>query len=318
MTTTPADAARPARTDVRPGAPGGSQTGGGMDLGHRSSGRALKDAIARVVMWASFGLAMVPLVWILYTVATKGISLILQARWWTNSQRNVNSTDVGGGAIHAIQGTVIQAGVTAVIAVPIGILTAIYLVEYGRGRLARTVTFMVDILTGVPSIVAALFIYAVWVTTFGFQRVGFAVCLALVLLMVPVVVRSTEEMLKLVPNELREASYALGVPKWVTITRIVLPTAFSGIITGVLLGLARIMGETAPLLILGPYTKGIATNLFGGLMPTLPTMINQDRTELGIAPAVERMWATALTLILLVLLLNVAGRLIARLGSVQR
>jgi len=289
-----------------------------MDLGHRSSGRALKDAIARVVMWASFGLAMVPLVWILYTVATKGISLILQARWWTNSQRNVNSTDVGGGAIHAIQGTVIQAGVTAVIAVPIGILTAIYLVEYGRGRLARTVTFMVDILTGVPSIVAALFIYAVWVTTFGFQRVGFAVCLALVLLMVPVVVRSTEEMLKLVPNELREASYALGVPKWVTITRIVLPTAFSGIITGVLLGLARIMGETAPLLILGPYTKGIATNLFGGLMPTLPTMINQDRTELGIAPAVERMWATALTLILLVLLLNVAGRLIARLGSVQR
>jgi len=177
---------------------------------------------------------------------------------------------------------------------------------------------MVDILTGVPSIVAALFVYAVWVTTFGFQRVGFAVSLALVLLMVPVVVRSTEEMLKLVPNELREASYALGVPKWVTITRIVLPTAFSGIITGVLLGLARIMGETAPLLILGPYTKGIATNLFSGLMPTLPMMINQDRTELGIAPAVERMWATALTLILIVLLLNVAGRLIARLGSVQR
>ena len=320
MTATPADAARPARTDteVRPPTSNGSRTGNDMDLGHKSSGRAIKDAIARVVMWASFGLAMVPLVWILYTVVSKGIGLLLQARWWTNSQRNINSTDVGGGAIHAIQGTLIEAGVTAVIAVPVGILTAIYLVEYGRGRLARTVTFMVDILTGVPSIVAALFVYAVWVTTLGFQRVGFAVSLALVLLMVPVVVRSTEEMLKLVPNELREASYALGVPKWVTITRIVLPTAFSGIITGVLLGLARIMGETAPLLILGPYTKGIATNLFGGLMPTLPMMINQDRTELGIAPAVERMWATALTLIMLVLLLNVAGRLIARLGSVQR
>ena len=289
-----------------------------LDLGQRSRGRAVKDVVARVVMWASFGLAMIPLVWILYTVVSKGISLVLQSQWWTNSQRNVNSTDVGGGAIHAIQGTLLQAGVTAVIAVPIGMFTAIYLVEYGRGPVARAVSFMVDILTGVPSIVAALFVYAVWVTTFGFQRVGFAVCLALVLLMLPVVVRSTEEMLKLVPNELREASYALGVPKWVTITRIVLPTAFSGIITGILLGLARIMGETAPLLILGPYTKSIATNLFAGPMPTLPTMINQDRTELGIAPAVERMWATALTLILLVLLLNLAGRLIARLGAVRR
>ena len=289
-----------------------------LDLGQRSTGRAVKDVIARIVMWASFGLAMIPLVWILYTVVAKGVGLVLQSQWWSNSQRNVNSTDVGGGAIHAIQGTLLQAGVTAVIAVPVGVLTAIYLVEYGRGPVARTVSFMVDILTGVPSIVAALFVYAVWVTTFGFQRVGFAVCLALVLLMLPVVVRSTEEMLKLVPNELREASYALGVPKWVTITRIVLPTAFSGIITGILLGLARIMGETAPLLILGPYTKSIATNLFSGPMPTLPTMINQDRTELGIAPAVERMWATALTLILLVLLLNVAGRFIARLGVVKR
>ena len=206
---------------------------------------------------------------------------------------------------------------TASISVPIGIFTAIYLVEYGRGALARAVSFMVDILSGVPSIVAALFIYAVWVTTFGFQRVGFAVCLALVLLMIPVIVRSTEEMLKLVPNELREASFALGVPKWVTISKIVLPTAFSGIVTGVLLGLARVMGETAPLLILGPYTKNIATNLFSGYMPTLPTMINQDRTETGLASAVERMWATALTLILLVLVLNLVGRLIARYGSVK-
>jgi len=268
-------------------------------------------------MWGSFVLALLPLAWILYTVVSKGIGLVVTPTWWRNSQRNINVTDAGGGAVHAIQGTLLQAGVTAVIAVPIGILTAIYLVEYGRGRLAKAVSFMVDILTGVPSIVAALFIYAVWVTTFGFQRVGFAVALSLVLLMVPVVVRSTGEMLKLVPNELREASYALGVPKWVTVTRIVLPTALSGIITGVLLGLARIMGETAPLLILGPYTKSIATNLFNGPMPTLPTMINQDRTELGITTAVERMWATALTLILLVLLLNLLGRFVARFGSVR-
>lgn len=288
-----------------------------IDLTPGSRSRKTKDVIARVVMWSAFGLAVIPLVWILWTVASEGLQLLLSSAWWTQSQRNINATDVGGGAVHAIQGTLIQGAVTAAISVPIGIGAAIYLIEYGRGRLARTVSFMVDILSGVPSIVAALFIYAVWVTTFGFQRVGFAVCLALVLLMIPVVVRSTEEMLKLVPNELREASYALGVPKWITVTKVVLPTAFSGILTGVLLGLARVMGETAPLLILGPYTKSIAVNLFSGYMPTLPTMINQDRTEIGIATAVERMWATALTLILLVLVLNVLGRLVARLGAIK-
>ena len=282
----------------------------------RSSGRAIRNQIARIVMWAAFFVAMLPLVWILGSVVVKGGQLLLESQWWTNSQRGITARHVGGGAVHAIQGTLIEAFATAVIAVPIGILTAIYLVEYGRGALARAVSFMVDILTGVPSIVAALFIYAVWVTTFGFQRVGFAVCLSLVLLMIPVVVRSTEEMLKLVPNELREASYALGVPKWKTIARIVLPTAFSGIITGILLGLARVMGETAPLLILGPYTKNIATDLFGGLMPTLPTMINQDRTEV-LQPAVDRVWGAAATLILLILLLNIAGRVIARFGAVK-
>ncbi|MGO4342631.1 phosphate ABC transporter permease PstA [Phycicoccus sp. Soil748] len=287
------------------------------ELGHKARGRAVKDQLARVVMWAAFLLALVPLVWILWTVGSKGYHLLLDAQWWTNSQRGITSRREGGGAVHAIQGTLIQGLTTAAISVPIGILTAIYLVEYGRGRLAKAVSFMVDILTGVPSIVAGLFVYALWVTTFGLQRVGFAVCLALVLLMIPVVVRSTEEMLKLVPNELREASYALGVPKWKTIMKVVLPTAFSGIVTGVLLGLARVMGETAPLLILGPYTKSIATDLFGGLMPTLPTMINQDRTEV-LQPAVDRMWASALTLILIVLLLNVAGRVVARFGSVKR
>ena len=266
-----------------------------LDLGHKSRGRAVKDVIARIVMWGSFFLAMVPLVWILFTVISKGVSLLLQSSWWTNSQRNINSTDVGGGAIHAIQGTLLQAGVTAVIAVPIGVLTAIYLVEYGRGAVARAVSFMVDILTGVPSIVAALFVYAVWVTTFGFQRVGFAVCLALVLLMLPVVVRSTEEMLKLVPNELREASYALGVPKWRTIVKVVLPTALGGIVTGVLLGIARVMGETAPLLILAPYTKNFQRDLFSGNFPTLPMMINQDRGDFALATAAERMWAAAQT-----------------------
>jgi len=290
------------------------QGGAASGLSHRSRARALRNELARVVMWTAFAIAMVPLVWILWSVVSKGGHMLLDSHWWTNSQRGITNRVVGGGAVHAIEGTIIEALMTALMAVPVGVMTAIYLVEYGRGRLAKAVSFMVDILTGIPSIVAALFIYALWVTTFGFQRVAFAVCLALMLLMIPVVVRSTEEMLKLVPNELREAAYALGVPKWTTIMRVVLPTAFSGIVTGVLLGLARIMGETAPLLILGPYTKDIATNLFGGLIPTLPTMINQDRTEV-LQPAVDRVWGAAATLILLILVLNLAGRLIGRLGA---
>jgi phosphate transport system permease protein len=287
----------------------------GLDKG-RSSSRAFVDQLARVVMWGAFGLACIPLVWILVSTLLKGGRMLLDVDWWTLSQQGITARRVGGGAAHAIQGTLIQALVTAVMSVPIGVLTAVYLVEYGRGRLARTVSFMVDILTGIPSIVAALFVYALWVTTFGLQRVPFAVTLALVMLMVPTVVRSTEEMLKLVPNELREASYALGVPKWKTILRVVLPTCFSGIVTGILLGLARVMGETAPLIILGPYTKSIATNLFSGLMGTLPTMINQDRTE-ALQPAVDRVWGAALTLILLVFVLNLAGRFIARFSKVK-
>jgi len=291
-------------------------TAGGDDFGGKSSGRALKDQLARIVMWTAFVIALIPLVWILGTTVLKGGAMLLDASWWGNSQSGITARRVGGGAVHAIQGTLIQAFVTALISVPIGVLTAVYLVEYGRGRLAKTVSFMVDILTGIPSIVAALFIYAVWVVTFGFQRIGFAVCLALTMLMIPTVVRSTEEMLKLVPNELREASYALGVPKWKTIMKIVIPTSFSGIVTGVLLGLARVMGETAPLIILGPYTKVIATNLFDGLMATLPTMIYQEYSE-NLQPAVDRVWGAALTLILIIFLLNILGRFVGRFSKVR-
>jgi phosphate transport system permease protein len=286
-----------------------------MDRPSRS--REIKNQVATVLVWLAFLIAIIPLLWILYTVISKGGNLLLKSDWWSHSQRGITSRQVGGGAYHAIFGTLEQALVCAVIAVPIAVFTAIYLVEYGRGPLARVVSFMVDILTGIPSIVAALFIYAVWVNVLKLDRVGFAVSLALVLLMIPVVVRSSEEMLKLVPNELREASYALGVPKYKTITRIVLPTAFSGIITGVLLGLARVMGETAPLLILGPYSKSINTDLFSGFMAALPSMINQDRSQI-LAPAVNRVWATALTLIILVMVLNIAGRMIARLSKVAR
>ncbi len=285
-------------------------------FGEKSGGRAAKDLLARVLMWTAFGIAVIPLVWILGATIVKGGHMLVDAQWWTNSQSGITSRRVGGGAVHAIQGTLVQAAVTALMSVPVGVLTAVYLVEYGRGRLARVVSFMVDILTGIPSIVAGLFIYALWVTTLGFQRVAFAVTLALAMLMIPTIVRSTEEMLKLVPNELREAAYALGVPKWKTIMKVVVPTAFSGIVTGILLGLARVMGETAPLIILGPYTKVIATDLFNGLMATLPTMINQDRTE-ALQPAVDRVWGASLTLILLVFLLNLLGRFIGRFNKVK-
>jgi phosphate transport system permease protein len=287
----------------------------GIDAPARS--RAVRNGLATVLMWLAFGVALVPLAWILVTVIGHGWHLLLDARWWATSQRNITTDRVGGGAYHAILGTLLQALVCAVIAVPLAIMTAVYLVEYGRGPFARVVSFMVDILTGIPSIVAALFIYAVWVTTFGLQRVGFAVSLALVLLMIPVVVRSTEEMLKLVPNELREASYALGVPKWKTIVRIVLPTAVGGIVTGVMLGLARVMGETAPLLVLGPYAAAINGDLFNGFMAALPTMIKENFGQPD-QPAVDRMWASALTLILIVLLLNVLGRFVARFSGVRR
>ncbi|MEI2779059.1 MAG: phosphate ABC transporter permease PstA [Tetrasphaera sp.] len=282
-----------------------------VDLSGKSGGRALKNTLATVIMWAAFGIAVVPLVWILWTVLVKGGALLADSGWWTHSQNGVTARREGGGAVHAIEGTLLQGAVTALISVPIGILTAVYLVEYGRGMLARLISFMVDILTGVPSIVAGLFIYAVFMTTFKMQRAGIFVCLALTLLMIPTIVRSTEEMLKLVPNELREASYALGVPKWKTISAVVLPTAFSGIVTGVLLGLARVMGETAPLLILGPYTKAIASNLFSGNMATLPTMINQERDQAPTMPAYDRVWAAALTLILIILVLNLLGRFIS-------
>jgi phosphate transport system permease protein len=221
----------------------------------------------------------------------------------------------GGGAYHAIVGSLMQGLVCAVISIPIGVFVAIYLVEYGGGTaMGKLTTFMVDILTGVPSIVAALFIYALCIATLGLPRSGFAVSLALVLLMLPVIVRATEEMLRIVPMDLREASYALGVPKWKTITRIVLPAGLSGIITGIMLALARVMGETAPLLILVGYSQAMNFNMFGGFMGSLPGMM-YDQTSAGAGAnpiPTDRLWGAALTLILLIAVINVGARVISR------
>ena len=254
----------------------------------------------------------------LYTVITKGIRLILTQEWWLQSQRGITPRREGGGAYHAIVGTVEMALICAAIAVPIGILGAIFLIEYAKGtKAARAVSFTVDILSGIPSIVAALFIYALFITIFGFGRSAVAVSFALVLLMLPVVLRSTEEMLKLVPTELREASYALGVPKWKTIVRVVIPTAFAGIMTGIMLGLARVMGETAPLLILVSYAVGINFSPTSDTMGALPTMINVGRDQAPQMPGYERVWAAALTLILISMVLNLLARAIARASKLK-
>ncbi len=241
-----------------------------------------------------------------------GEARFFSLQWWTSSLGNATSKDSQGGALQAIYGTLLLGLLTAAIAVPGGMLGAIFLVEYGRGtRAARVVSFMVDILTGVPSIVAALFVYAMFITTFGMKRSAIATVVALALLMLPMVLRSTEEMLKLVPDSLREAAYALGVPKWKTILRIVVPTSFNGILTGVVLGIARVMGETAPLLILIGYAKYLYLDPFGDSMGALPTMISDGISVPDGDAGSDRVWAAALTLILIVMVLNLLARRIA-------
>jgi phosphate transport system permease protein len=282
-----------------------------------SAGRKAKNAVATTLVWLAFLLAVVPLVWLLFTVVSKGFGAIVSSGWWTNSLKGVLPEEFRGGVYHAIYGSLVQGLVCAVIAVPLGIFAAIYLVEYGRGRLARVVTFMVDILSGVPSIVAALFVFALWITTFDLTQSAFAVSLALVLLMIPVVVRSTEEMLRLVPDELREASYALGVPKWKTIVRIVLPTAMSGMITGVMLALARVMGETAPVLVLVGYSRAINFDIFDGNMASLPLLIYTELANPEPAGQ-QRVWGAALTLIILVMVFNLVATAISRFSAVKK
>jgi phosphate transport system permease protein len=279
--------------------------------------RKLKNNIATILFGASFVIAMIPLVWLLYTVLSRGFQAIISSTWWSRSLAGVLPEQFNGGVYHAIYGTIIQALIAAVLAVPLGVMAAIYLVEYGRGRFAKVTTFMVDILAGVPSIVAALFVFALWIATLGFEQSAFAVSLALVLLMLPVVVRNTEEMLKLVPDELREASYALGIPKWKTIARIVVPTALPGIISGILLALARVMGETAPVLVLVGYARSINYDAFNGNMASLPLLVYTELTNPEAAGRL-RVWGAALTLILLVAALYLAAALVIRLLNRNR
>ncbi|MGV9779387.1 phosphate ABC transporter permease PstA [Streptosporangium sp. NPDC003464] len=274
-----------------------------------SAGRRFKDRLVRSLVYLSFAIAVVPLIAVLWMVVKNGLARF-DMEFLTHSMRNIGARDAGGGAYHAILGTLEQVLLASLISIPVGLLTAIYLVEYGAGtRLSRAISFFVDVMTGIPSVVSGLFILAFWILALGLPFSGFAGALALSILMMPTVVRSAEEMLRLVPTDLREASYALGVPKWRTITRVVLPTSFTGIATGVMLAIARVAGETAPLLLTVFFTDSINSDPFNGPQMGLPLYVF-DQAGRPTDTAIDRAWAGALTLILIVMLLNLVARLI--------
>ncbi len=271
------------------------------------------DRLVGTVVWSTLVLAMLPLVAVLWEVISRGAPA-LSASFFTASQSGV--LGAGGGIYHAIMGTLIVTLIATVISVPIGIMAAIYLIEYGKNnRLSRVLTFLVDVMTGIPSIVAGLFALALFTLIFGpGVRMAFGGSVALCVLMIPIVVRSTEEMLKLVPDELREGAYALGVPKWRTIVKVVLPTALGGIVTGATLAVARVAGETAPLLLIVGTFRATNFNPFDGAMATLPVLIFSEATRGGLQEYIpfqlERAWGAALVLIIIVMALNLLARVV--------
>ncbi len=273
--------------------------------------RKSKDRLATTLVTTAFVVALLPLVSLLWRVFSKGAPTI-SSTFLTSSMRNV--VGEGGGIYHAIWGTLLITGMATLMSVPVGLLTAIYLVEYGDGRLAKAITFLVDVMTGIPSIVAGLFAYALFAIFFGAGvRMGFGGAVALSVLMIPLVVRSGEELLKLVPQDLREASYALGIPKWRTIMKVVLPTSLAGIVTGVTIAVARVIGETAPLLIICGATDSTNFNLFNGRIMTLPVYIYSQYKNPGIPPrfSVDRAWGAALVLTVIVMSLSLTARLVS-------
>jgi len=279
--------------------------------------RAATDRLVTSVIWAAFAVTLVPLVWLGWVVISKGLPAISRAFLTHDMVQRLDPATgklvAGGGLEHALIGTLLVTLGAVVISVPIGLFTAIYLVEYGkRNRVARVITFLVDVMTGIPSIVAGLFGLALFTLIFGVgTRMGIMGSIALSLLMIPTVVRSAEEMMRLVPNDLREASYALGVPKWRTIVKVVIPTSLGGIITGVVLAISRVIGETAPLLVAVGAAESVNTNLFDGRMMTLPVFILTQYST-ATPDGYARAWGGALILILIVMVLNLVARVISK------
>jgi phosphate transport system permease protein len=275
--------------------------------------RAATDRLVTLSITAAFALALAPLISLLLEVVKRGLPRF-DGSFFTESGRGF--IGAGGGAEHAILGTLIITGVAALISVPIGIMAAVYLNEYGgTSRLRRALTFFVDVMTGIPSIVAGLFAYALFALFLGPGiRLGVIGAAALAVLMVPIVIRSAEEILKIVPNHLREASYALGTPKWKTITKIVLPTALAGLVTGVMLAVARVIGETAPLLVTTGVIDSVNTNPASGRMQNLAVYAYSEYKDPGVnvQAGYDKAWAAALTLIVIVMLLSLGARWVYR------
>jgi phosphate transport system permease protein len=277
-----------------------------------SAARRRKDRIARGTILLGTVIALIPLVLIVYYLLSKGLGAWSSSFFTTDPTGNTffKSESIGG-IKSAILGTVEMVALASAISVPIGVGVAIWLVEYGKSSwFAHTVRFFVDVLTGVPSIVFGLFIYIVLIVGTGSSFAGYKGSLALSLLMLPVVIRSAEVILLLVPAGLRESALALGAPRWKVIFSIVLPTALPGMVTGMLLAVARAAGETAPLLFTAASTKATSFNL-SGFMNSLPVQIYGDVTSPTTA-VVNRAWGAALTLVVMILLLNLLARLISR------
>jgi phosphate transport system permease protein len=267
-------------------------------------------------MMLALFLTLLPLVLTFGYTISRGLKRVSGA-FLTHSMAGVTPLSPGGGIYHAIVGTAEQVLLASAMAVPLGLLVAIYVTEYGRGAFGTAIRFLIDVMTGIPSIVAGLFVLAFWVLALGKGFSGFAAALALAILELPIVVRSAEEMLRLVPAALREASYALGVAKWRTIVRVVLPTAASGIVTGIMLAVARVTGETAPVLLVAGNNAFINTDPLHGGQASLPLFIFQGAKSSSNFD-VDRAWAASLTLITIVAVLFIAARLLTGRSALAR
>ncbi|KAB8290914.1 phosphate ABC transporter permease PstA [Bifidobacterium avesanii] len=297
--------------------------------------RKRKNAIMQALIVIAFIIALIPLISVLWTTIADGFQR-LNLDFLSHNMKGISggkpSPSGGyGGVLHAIIGTLEVTFGSMVISIPIGLLCAVYLVEYAHGgKLAKSISLLVDVMSGIPSIVAGLFAFSMFTILGGPGTInGFEGSVALSLLMMPTVVKTSEEMLKIVPGDLREASYALGVTKQRTITKIVLRTALPGIVSGAILAIARVIGETAPLLMTAGYISSTNFNLFSGQMTTLPVYVYQEYSTMAVVctksagaacvPTIptERAWAAALVLIVIVLLLNLLGRLVAKIFAVK-
>ena len=308
----------------------------------REGPRWAMDRLMTLLVIGAFAISMFPLLSLLWEVISRGLTRAIAAKptafaFWSEDMSGIIGGADAGGVFHAIVGTLLITLWASIISIPVGLFTAIFLVEYAdqgwKRTLGRGVTFLVDVMTGIPSIVAGLFGLALFIAFMPDQsvRMGIMGAVALSLLMIPTVVRNSEEMLRLVPMDLREASYALGVPKWLTIVKVVLRTAIAGLTTGITLAIARVIGETAPLLLTVGMVTSVNWNMFDGRMATLPTFINQQYRNgnancmnetvtnpvnqevyaCSITTNIDRAWAAAFTLIVIVMVLNIAARLVS-------